>query len=55
MKLRTVLSWTILPPGTLDARSNHCDQEVNWISDADIKGFFDNVSHEHLEQLLRNA
>jgi group II intron reverse transcriptase/maturase len=28
-------------------------KKVNWISDADIKGFFDNVSHEHLEQLLR--
>lgn len=28
-------------------------KRVNWISDADIKGFFDNVSHSHLEQLLR--
>jgi RNA-directed DNA polymerase len=28
-------------------------KKVNWISDADIKGFFDNVSHEHLEELLR--
>jgi group II intron reverse transcriptase/maturase len=28
-------------------------KSVNWISDADIKGFFDNVSHSHLEQLLR--
>jgi hypothetical protein len=28
-------------------------QRVNWISDADIKGFFDNVSHAHLEALLR--
>lgn len=28
-------------------------KKVNWISDADIKGFFDNVSHEHLERLLR--
>ena len=28
-------------------------KRVNWISDADIKGFFDNVSHERLEELLR--
>ena len=28
-------------------------QKVNWISDADIKGFFDNVSHEHLQGLLQ--
>ena len=28
-------------------------QKVNWISDADIKGFFDNVCHERLEELLR--
>ena len=27
-------------------------RKVNWISDADIKGFFDNVSHEHLLDLL---
>jgi RNA-directed DNA polymerase len=28
-------------------------RKVNWISDADIKGFFDNVSHQRLEELLR--
>jgi len=28
-------------------------KRVNWISDADIKGFFDNVSHSHLLDLLR--
>ena len=28
-------------------------RKVNWISDADIKGFFDNVNHAHLEALLR--
>ncbi|WP_197454864.1 group II intron reverse transcriptase/maturase [Stieleria varia] len=28
-------------------------QRVNWISDADIEGFFDNVSHERLIELLR--
>jgi len=28
-------------------------KKVNWISDADIKGFFDNVSHERLVDLLR--
>lgn len=28
-------------------------KKVNWISDADIKGFFDNVCHERLEELLR--
>lgn len=27
-------------------------KRVNWISDADIKGFFDNVSHAHLIDLL---
>ncbi len=28
-------------------------RKVNWISDADIKGFFDNVSHEHLLEFLK--
>ncbi len=28
-------------------------KKVNWISDADIKGFFDNVNHERLVELLR--
>jgi len=28
-------------------------KKVNWISDADIKGFFDNVNHEQLVELLR--
>ncbi|TWU50627.1 Group II intron-encoded protein LtrA [Rubripirellula tenax] len=28
-------------------------RKVNWISDADVKGFFDNVSHQRLEELLR--
>jgi len=32
---------------------NIATQKVNWISDADIKGFFDNVCHERLEELLR--
>jgi group II intron reverse transcriptase/maturase len=29
-------------------------KKVNWISDADIKGFFDNVSHEQLLEFLKN-
>jgi group II intron reverse transcriptase/maturase len=28
-------------------------EKVNWISDADIEGFFDNVCHERLEELLQ--
>ena len=28
-------------------------KRVNWISDADIKGFFDNVSHKRLLELLK--
>jgi len=28
-------------------------KSVNWVSDADIKGFFDNVCHERLMELLR--
>lgn len=28
-------------------------KKVNWISDADIKGFFDNVNHEQLVELLK--
>ncbi len=28
-------------------------QKVNWISDADIQGFFDAVSHSHLLELLK--
>jgi retron-type reverse transcriptase len=27
---------------------------VNWILDADIKGFFDHVSHEWLEKFLKH-
>ena len=29
-------------------------RKVNWISDADIRGFFDNVCHERLVELLRH-
>jgi RNA-directed DNA polymerase len=29
-------------------------RKVNWISDADIKGFFDNLSQQRLVELLRN-
>jgi RNA-directed DNA polymerase len=32
---------------------NIATRRVNWVSDADIKGFFDNVSHERLVELLR--
>ena len=32
---------------------NIATQKVNLISDADIKGFFDSVSHERLDELLR--
>jgi retron-type reverse transcriptase len=28
-------------------------RKVNWISDADIEGFFDNMCHERLVELLR--
>lgn len=28
-------------------------QKTNWISDSDIRGFFDNVDHERLEELLK--
>ena len=27
-------------------------KKVNWILDADIKGFFDNISHEKLMELI---
>ena len=27
-------------------------KKVNWIPDADIKGFFDNISHEKLMELI---
>jgi len=29
-------------------------KRVNWVSDADIKGFFDNVCHERMGELLRH-
>jgi len=32
---------------------NIATRRVNWVSDADIKGFFDNVCHERLGELLR--
>jgi len=32
---------------------NIATRKVNWISDADIKGFFDNVCHDRLVELLR--
>ena len=31
-----------------------CRKRVNWILDADIKGFFDHVSHEWLEKFLQH-
>ena len=27
-------------------------KKVNWILDADIKGFFDNIDHERLMELI---
>ena len=42
-----------MSPGALGARSDHSDTEVNWVSDADIKGCFDNVCHERLVELLQ--
>ncbi len=30
----------------------HRNRPVNWVSDADIKGFFNNVDHRHLMDLL---
>jgi len=32
---------------------NIATKKVNWISDADVKGFFDNVSHQRMAELLR--
>jgi retron-type reverse transcriptase len=28
-------------------------KKVNWILDADVRGFFDNLTHEHLMQLIQ--
>ncbi len=33
--------------------SDIATKKVNWISDADIKGFFDSVSHSHLLEMLK--
>jgi RNA-directed DNA polymerase len=39
--------------GALDALSaGIVMKKVNWIPDADIKGFFDNISHERLMELV---
>src|SRR3981081_1675569 len=39
--------------GALDALSaGIMTKKVNWILDADIKGFFDNISHERLMELI---
>ena len=45
----------VMPSGAIGARPRIIgdSKKVNWISDADIKGFFDNVCHERLEELLR--
>ena len=38
----------------LRSSRNACfQQKINWIVDADIKGFFDNISHEYLLQILK--
>ena len=29
-----------------------CRRKINWVLDCDIKGFFDNLSHEHLQNFL---
>jgi RNA-directed DNA polymerase len=31
-----------------------CDRQVNWVLDADIRGFFDNISHEWLMKFLEH-
>jgi RNA-directed DNA polymerase len=39
--------------GALDAlTAGIVTKKVNWIPDADIKGFFDNISHEKLMELV---
>jgi RNA-directed DNA polymerase len=35
------------------SRDSCFEERVNWIVDADIKGFFDNISHEFLLNILR--
>jgi RNA-directed DNA polymerase len=43
------------PHQALDALNvGICRRRVNWILDADIKGFFDHVSHEWLEKFLKH-
>jgi RNA-directed DNA polymerase len=43
------------PHQALDALNvGICRKKVNWILDADIRGFFDHVSHEWLEKFLRH-
>ncbi|MEM1226549.1 MAG: reverse transcriptase domain-containing protein [Planctomycetota bacterium] len=43
------------PHGALaDLGQTIATRKVNWISDADIEGFFDNVCHERMEELLRD-
>jgi hypothetical protein len=37
----------------LHRQSYLATKKVNWISDADIKGFFDHVCHEQLMELLQ--
>lgn len=60
----TALSGESLVLSRLERITNRAEQhpeeafiiatkKVNWISDADIKGFFDNVNHEQLVELLR--
>lgn len=31
-----------------------CDRQVNWVLDADIKGFFDNIDHDWLMRFLKH-
>jgi len=31
-----------------------CDRQVNWVLDADIKGFFDNINHDWLMKFLEH-
>jgi len=36
-----------------EIRENIRRQNIGWIIDADIKGFFDNINHEHLREFIR--
>lgn len=42
------------PHQALSFLRSQCMEDINWVVDADISGFFDNIDHDHLRTILKS-